>query len=210
MLTAVPDDVLRLIVGACSLRARLSLAATCRAMRDLVAAAPLPAVTLTCRQAPGAVRWMLSPRISDRVTVLVAKRCLYGACRWTARFDGLRDLALHFCRVRACMFDFLPQTVQRLDVHQLLPSPGMASQRLSLRRLPALRSLRLVLCAPAWNAAFLAKLPADVRELRVRGARALVIESRLPRRLEDLNLQASSMLLTCNRAPSGLRSLRLR
>jgi len=205
----LPDDLIRCIMRRCTARALVCLASTCRRARELADQVPLPPVTLTCQQTPSVMRWLWSPGIADRVSVLVARRCLYGQCQWTERLTELRSLTFAFCRVRSCALKHLPTSLRRLDMHQVLPPPGVTHSRMCFRRLRRLRSLDMVFNAPSWDAAFVAGLPRGLRELRMRGCRALVVESFVPRGLRIARLHASNLLLLSNRLPNGVRAASL-
>ncbi len=209
-LTDLPDDVLRLVLARCTPRTLTCVASTCRSLRALANEAPLGTVTLTCAQAPGVMRWLWSPAVAPRVHTLVARRCLYGRCLWTDRLPALTSLTLAFCRVRVDALQVLPPGLVHLDMHQVLPPQGRAHARVSFERLRRLRVLRLVLATHAWDAAFVARLPPGLRVLHVRGARAMIVESFMPRGLRDVRLQASCMLLASNRVPPTVRTLHLR
>lgn len=209
MLSHLPEDMVRRIMTKCTARALTCLGSTCRRMRELAAEAPLPPVTLTCHQAPEVLRWLWSPDVARRVRVLVARRCLYGQCRWTARLSDLRSLTLAFCRVRSGALAWLPLTLRHLDMHQVLPPQGLTHERLSFARLRHLRSLAVVFAAHAWDAAFVAGLPKGLRRLSMRNCRALVIESFMPQGLRDVALHAARLLLMSNRLPNKLRRIRL-
>lgn len=206
----LPDDLLRCILDKCTTRSLACLAATCRTMRDMSGAVdPLPPVVLTGRQVPRVMRWLWSSEVANRVRVLVARRCLYGSCRWTAQMPALETLVLTFCRVNSDVVAHLPVTLRHLDIHQVVPSSGRLHARMSFRRFKRLESLELVCCTSRWDAAFIRKLPKSLKRLRIRGPPALVMESRFPSSLRDVSLHGVGMLLIPNRFPNGVRRLSL-
>lgn len=209
-LTGLPDDVLRLVLAKCTVRSLVCAASTCRTLRDLALDSPLGTVTLTCTQSPAALRWLWSETVAPRVRTLVARRCLYGACRWLTKLPHLRRLTLAFCRVRVSILGSLPPTLEHLDIHTLLPVEGRRHMGLSLRMLPRLRVLRLVFQPYAWEAAFVSRLPRGLRELRLRGCRALVVESFMPKGLRDVALHATALLVMSNRLPNTVRRVDMR
>lgn len=205
-LVDLPDDLLRCILHKCTTRSLACLAATCRTMRDMSGAVdPLPPMFLTGRQKPRVMRWLWSSEVANRVRVLVARRCLYGSCRWTAQMPALETLVLTFCRVSSDIVAHLPVTLRHLDLHQVVPPSGRTHARMSFGRFKRLESLDLVFCTSRWDAAFIRKLPKRLKGLRIRGPPALVMESRFPSGLKNVSLHGVSMLLIPNRLPNGVR-----
>lgn len=210
-LADLPDDMVRLILGKCdTTRAVVSLGCTCRRMRALVDDLDtLPPMTLTCMQDDSAHAWARSPHIARKFRWLTARRCVFSAAPWISKFSGLTTLVLTFCRVGVDILGRLPLTLTHLDIHALVPRPEYESGRMSFQRMTKLRTLVLTFLPSAWNVAFVAKLPKGLRDFRVRGAKALVIESRMPSGLRRFHAAADSMLLMCNRLPNRVTDVHM-
>lgn len=207
----LPDDMVRLVLSKCATpRAVVSLGSTCRRFRALAAeVASLPPMTLTCTQHPSAHAWALSPAVARKFSSLTARRCVFDAAPWISRFSSLTSLVLAFCRVGVDVLGRLPPTLVHLDVHALVPRAEYESGRVSFGRLSKLRTLVVTFDPSKWNVAFVARLPKGLRDFRVRGAKALVVESRVPSGLRRFHAVADTMLLMCNRLPNRVRDVHL-
>lgn len=196
-LTDLPDDLLRLVLAACTPRTLACLASTCRSLRRLEAAheGPLGKVTLTASQRTGVLGWVR--RRAPRVRQLVARRVLWGAEPWLAELGGLRSLALSCCRMSTDVLANLPTGLTSLDVHTLCLEPEQAGHlvsftQLSFRRLRNLRDLRVVF-RPSTRFAIVdvRDLPRGLRRLAVRGAHDVRLgPGRLPPGLRDFSVDA--------------------
>lgn len=211
-LADLPDDMVRAILDRCSTKTYVRLSCTCRRMRRL--ASPFPPgkkFTLTYAQHPSVYAWLASPEVAGRLAELVAKRCLQGSnVEWLGSLTALRSLTLAFCRVRHDVLGVLPRTLEHLDLHALMPAHRHHSGRLSFRHLTRLRVLRAVFEPRSWDVAFVCRLPKGLRELRLRGSQALIVESFVPRNLRIVSARAETMLMLCNRLPPTVRSVDLR
>ena len=204
----LPDDMLRAVLGMCTARALTCLASTCRHLRALGSQVDMPVVSLTCKQSPDVILWLWLPSVCHRVRALVARRCLADTPRWLPRLDGLRDLTLLYCRVNADLVDQLPASLTSLELHQVVPRAGRRHGIVGFRRLRALRALRVTF-HENYDAIFVKHLPRGLRQLRLRGGKAMVVESFMPRGLRDVALSSRCILMCSNRLPRGVRSLRL-
>lgn len=206
----LPDEMVLAVMSRCTARSLTCLASTCRRARRLALEVPMPRVVLTGKQMPAVMRWLWSPDIAPRLRVLVARRCLYGECKWLAQLPALRCLVLTFCRIRIDVFSHLAPSLEQLEVHQVLPSyPGETYGRIECCGLKRLRQLHLVFAPGKWDAVFLCRLPKCLTQLHMRGANAVVVESSMPSALRDASLHAASMLFLSNRLPSGVERVSL-
>ena len=207
----LPDDMLRLVLAKCATtRMVVSLGCTCRRMRELADDMDeLPPMTLTCVQDKSARTWSRSPHIARKFTMLTARRCVFSSALWVSRFSSLTSLVMTFCRVGVDVLSRLPPTLTHLDIHTLVPHHGYESGRTSFKRLAKLRTLVVTFDPSRWNLAFVTHLPRGLRDCRMRGAKAMVIESHMPQGLRRFHAAADTMLLLCNRLPNRVEDVRL-
>lgn len=205
----LPDDVLRVILGMCpTSRTVVSVGCTCRRMRDLVEDMDtLPPMTLTCVQDKSAHAWARSPHIARKFHTLTARRCVFSTAPWVSKFSALTTLVMTFCRVGVEVLGKLPPSLVHLNIHTLVPRHGYESGRASFQRLTRLRTLAMTFDPARWNVAFVAKLPRGLRECRLRGAKAMVVESHMPKGLRCFHAAADTMLLLCNRLPNRVEDV---
>jgi hypothetical protein len=213
-LTDLPDDVVRIIMSHCGMRALMSLACTSTRHAALAAGlSGLPTITMTAKQHDGIQQWICRPNVAGKVHDLIARRCLFGRQPWLACLTNLQSVTLVHCRVRADVLACLPACLRRLDVHMLTQfsaGTGVAApNRLSFKRFAALETLHITFEPNNWHMAFVRKLPASLRRLKLRGAPALAIESHMPRGLRDVWVEARVILIMCNRLPNSLQRLHL-
>lgn len=177
--------------------------------------AVLPTITMTAKQHDAIRRWICRSDVAGKVHALVARRCLFGRQPWVACLANLRSLALVHCRVRADVLACLPPGLRHLDVHTMTQSMaggaggGGPRNRVSFQRFTELETLDITFEPSSWHMAFVRKLPASLRRLKLRGAPALAVESHMPRGLREFWAEARIILIICNRLPNSLRRLHL-
>ena len=209
MLLDLHDDLVLCIMRACDASGRACLASTCRRLRCLSLECPVKSFRLTHRQHTSVMTWLSSPDVAPAIQRLVATRCMSWRLHCVKALVNLRSLTLAFCRVHSGFIDHLPPTLVHLDAHQVVPPPGMSFGRLCFRHLPRLRVLRVVFNREPWEGVFIAGLPRGLRQLHLRNASSLVVQSFMPKGLRQVDLHAHDFLLLRNRLPNGLRSASL-
>lgn len=213
MLQDLPEDAVRCIMERCSTKALVCLASTCKDMRRLAAEIPTDGrVALCSRHHPAAVPWLLSPwarRYLRHLEANVFLRTRFDNHSWLANLVALRSLRLCFCRVRAGVLDALPPGMESLEIHMVVPDGPRASDRVDFGHLKRLRHMRLTFHWKEWACVSVHRLPKSLRQLELRGAHQMWIESRMPPYLREATVHSTDMIVCLNRFPNSLRALRL-
>lgn len=120
-LLSLPNDLLMLVLSRLGTRALLRVGATCHALHDAVAGMPLrPVLTskadIVCTNI---LDWLTSHSVAPRVVSLTARCCAWGNGSFTAHLRSLKTLVITFGVVRNTLLQWLPKTLEHLDIHRV-------------------------------------------------------------------------------------------